>query len=292
MGVARGIGNALRQRRQWDMQDEAMQMNRKRMALGEQRMARQEARQARFDMMNETRFQQEQDSLGRQRQQQEDLARAQYDTRKNKFLADLEAGLPKDEVVKAHGSGKWDDFIQANDGSLVFKKGGKEVGRIPRTERDAFRQVQGQRQQAAQAGEMEGLKKKKLQTDIQAAQDKPVREGAAALDKRIAEVQKQMDANARARATALSGVGYDENVSGKAFDDMDAQLKSRRNTLLATKYGVPADVITEAESANFPPDKMAELVKAYMQRNPSADPTTAAKAVLRAANATSGGVKK
>jgi hypothetical protein len=292
MGVARGIGNALRQRRQWDMQDEAMQMNRKRMALGEQRMARQEARQARYDEMNEIKFKEQQDSLGRQRQQQEDLARAQYDTRKNKFLADLEAGLPKEEVVKAHGSGKWDDFTQANDGSLVFKKGGKEVGRLPRSERDAFRQVLSQRQQAAQAGEMEGLKKQKLQTDIQAAQAKPEQARTAGVDKQLAAVQEQLDGVSRDKAKAVTVDGIDAKEVDLKYESIETPLKSRRNTLLATKYGVPADVITEAESANFPPDKMAELVKAYMQRNPSADPTTAARAVLRAASATSGGAKK
>ena len=195
MGVARGIGMALQQRRQWDQQDKAMAMQERRFALGEQRATRQEARQSEFDSMRRTQFDQQQEAIGQQKRRQELDSNAQYDRKMRRFVDEVNAGTDKGAIIATYNAGKWDDFHVDRDNGITFIKGGKPIGRIPREQRDALSRVNSARSQAEEDAYDKGLGRRKIQADILKVEAAP----AAAL----AKEEQQRQQRREDRATTL-----------------------------------------------------------------------------------------
>lgn len=286
MGVARGIGRALRQRQEWDRQSRHERLQREHMRRSEDREARNEERQSIHDALRREQHDWQRGAVQRNeeeyRRQRLGQGQQEAEQRKFRFLADLEdmedvappsggigGGAADDaaktaarqDLIRRYGKGKWDDFDFSDDGGIEFYREKQPVGRISGGERNAVRETlkrQAEETNLARRGKMAAVEK--AEGDAANIRNQPERAAHEKRNKDAESIQKQIDALDRQIADA-------EDALANGDLSLDVPPKNRLATLKRQRENVQRKVeehnLAEyARQAQVAPDKFQALMKA------------------------------
>lgn len=287
MGVARGIGRALRQRQEWDRQSRHERLQRDQLRRSDDREARDEERQAIQDALRREQHDWQRGAVQRQEEEyrRKRLGESEEDAERRKFrfiaeVEDLESpsqplgtiGAPtvaddakakaRQALIKKYGRKKWDAFDFSDDGGIEFSQGGKPVGRISGGERNAVREaLRQQAEEADLAQEAKRLANENLRANIDKNKaatanigNQPEQAAQEKQEKDIKSLQNQIDAFDRQIADAEDEINDATNtgVLPKTRLDVLKRQREKAQTRLDRLSPAPAQPeLNEEEIAAF-----------------------------------------